>query len=62
MNQIIKIFTSIILTAFVLGSLGFTYLQIHRSSTLDQALVSDLTTQLNTSAIDKAINNLTPTQ
>lgn len=62
MNQIIKVFTAIILTAIILGSAGFTYLQVQRSKIIDQALVSDLTTQLNTSLIDKVIINLTPTQ
>lgn len=62
MNQLIKVLTAIILTTIILASLGFTYLQIQRSQTTDQALVSDLTTVLETSLIDQAINNLTPSK
>ena len=59
MIRLIKIITAIILAAIISATVGFTYLQIQRGQTIDQGLVSDLTTQLETTLIDKAIDKTT---
>lgn len=60
MNQLIKIIAALILSFIVVATIGFTYLQIQRSQALDESLVSDLTTQLNTIIIDQAIQKIEP--
>jgi len=58
MNQIMKIIAAIVLIFIVAATTGFTYLQITRSQTLDENLVSNLTTQLDTRTIDQAISKI----
>ena len=58
MNRLIRIIVTIVLGFIVAGTLGFTYLQIQRTQTLDEGLVSDLTTQLDKAVIDQAIERI----
>lgn len=60
MNQLIKIIAALILSSIAVATIGFTYLQIQRSQALDESLVSDLTTQLNTIIINQAIQKIDP--
>lgn len=58
LNRLIKIIFSLLLFSLIVGIAWFTYIQIIRSQVLDEALVSDLTTQLETGLIDQAINKI----
>ena len=58
MNKILKAVTIFVLLTIILLTAIFSYLQIQKSSLVDETLVSNLTTQLDTVSIDKAINTI----
>lgn len=58
LNRLIKIISGLLLLSLIAGTIWFTYVQIVRSQVLDEALVSDLTTQLETGLIDQAIDKI----
>lgn len=58
LSRIIRLVTLITLLGLIAATLGFTYLKLQRSQTLDETLVSNLTTQLDTRAIDQAVTKI----
>ena len=60
MLKIIKIILSIIFIFLITATAWFTFLEFQHSQTLDESLVSDLTTQLDIVQINKAVGKITP--
>jgi len=58
MNHLVKIIVGLFLSALIGSTIWFTSLQLQRSNTLDEALVSDLTTKLDTNVINQAVNRI----
>ncbi|MBI2009583.1 MAG: hypothetical protein HYS86_00240 [Candidatus Chisholmbacteria bacterium] len=59
-NSLVKIIALIFLTALIAATLWFSLTQYQKSQTVDEALVSNLTTRLDTRTLDQAIEKITP--
>ena len=60
MHQLIKLISTIFLLSLIGGTLWFSLTQYQKSQTVDEALVSGLTTRLDTRTLDQAIEKITP--
>jgi len=58
MKHIVNIFTVVVLATIIGFTSMFTYLQVKKSQQIDERLVSSLTTQLDTSLIQKVYAKL----
>lgn len=60
LTHITRIIIILVLIGLIIATISFTFLQIQISQTLDEALVADLTTQLDIKLIDQIIQKIFP--
>lgn len=60
MNQLTKGVSILFLASIVGATIWFCAVQYNKSHTLDETLISNLTTRLDVRAIDQSISNISP--
>ena len=58
MKQLVNLIISLVLALVVISTAMFAYMQIKRSQTIDESLVSSLTTKLETALIQQVITKI----